>query len=243
MTTNPSAADTTRVLFLHHSVGRYILSRGGLRSLLASQLPSAELWDHDYNKFGLSDSDGNPCGRSFPMPDDDTDPPGLLTFLGGLDAGVRDYAHEVLGFDVLVMKSCYPNNSVGKADQHHRLYETYREMHAIAERLPMQVVLATTPPLAPERTNATQRRYARETATWLNEHWTGPNTRVAGVFEALAAPRGRFAGALDWSARRPWPMDSHPGQRGCRRAAEVVAEAIVAAAAARWETPRGKGST
>jgi hypothetical protein len=42
----------TRCLFIHHSVGRNLVSDGGLRAELAGVMPDLELWDHDYNRIG-----------------------------------------------------------------------------------------------------------------------------------------------------------------------------------------------
>ncbi len=70
-----------KLFFLHHSTGRYLLAQGEVRQLIAghnaSQGTSLELWDHDYNPIGLADATGSVIGRSYDIPNDDTDPVGL----------------------------------------------------------------------------------------------------------------------------------------------------------------------
>ena len=233
--------NSPRILFVHHSVGRLILSRGGLRQQLAARIPSSQLWDHDYNKFGLSDGSARSQGRSFPIPDDNTDPDGLVELLRRAGTG-HDLAEEFCSFDIVVLKSCYPNNAIASDEAEKRLRITYRLLLEAAVGLPIQVVLATSPPLAPERTNKEERERAVRTAEWLTRSWRGPNARVADIFSAISFPDGPFKGGLAWTARRPWPMDSHPGHRGCAQAAAVVVDALVEAALTAAKADADEGS-
>src|SRR5689334_14146151 len=97
-----------KALFVHHSVGRYIIARGGLRQRLSESASGRgleiDLWDHDYNKFGLSDGAGNRLGRGFPIPGDNTDPDGLLELFRQANQGAP-FATELHSFDLVLTKS------------------------------------------------------------------------------------------------------------------------------------------
>lgn len=77
----------TTAPFIHHSVGQQIIQEGGLRQKLSAGIPSLGLWEHDYNEQGLSDGAGLPLRTSLPIPDENTDPDGLLATLSGMEAG------------------------------------------------------------------------------------------------------------------------------------------------------------
>ena len=214
-----------RALFIHHSVGRQLLQEGELRERARELVPALELWDHDYNEIGLSDGSGRRLGRAFPIPDDDTDPPGLLRFLQGV-AGDASYAEEVRAFDVLVVKSCFPTNAIDSEAAASALRETYLHLRELAAELPLRTVLVSSPPLVAESTSGAQRRRARELAAWLAQRWPGERTDFADLFTALAAPSGPFAGSLRLPYRLRRLRDSHPRQAGCHAGAAVVADAL-----------------
>lgn len=221
-------------LFIHHSIGRQLLE-GGLRDRLAAGPQPVRLWDHDYNEIGLTDPDGRPVG-SFPVPDDDTDPPGLVRLVEALGSGRL----EVPEHDVLVLKSCFPNNAVGSDDEAARLRETYVALQAAARRLPAHVLLLSTPPLVRESTSTAQARRAADTAAWLRETWAGPGLGFADLFGALSYRGGPLRGTLRTAYRARRPRDSHLSPAGARAGAAFVAEAIRDAtlAARRPSTPR-----
>lgn len=218
-----------RVIFLHHSVGRYLIRDGGLRARLADGSPPLELWDHDYNTLGLSDASGTSVGRAFPLPGDDTDPPALLGLFTANDAVTLAARRQVLEFDVVAMKSCYPNSAIGDDAQLASLRSTYQALiSALATISGRQFVLLTSPPLIPLRTNSSQGRRARALADWLADTAaSGPaNVRVLDLFDRLAEPMDAAqANRLRRYYRRRLPVDSHPN----RRAGREVAESIVAA--------------
>ena len=212
----------TSVLFIHHSIGRQIIG-GGLRAELQSGSESLVLWDHDYNEIGLTDPAGNRVGRSFPIPDDDTDPRGLLTVLEGL-AGAATW--DVPEHDVLVAKSCFPNNSLRSDGQVAELRKTYEAMRSAALELPQTVLLLSSPPLVVESTGGTERRRAEEVARWLDTRWCGPGLAYGNLFAALSYRSGPFTGALRTAYRARRPRDSHLSAAGSRIGARFVAEAI-----------------
>jgi nucleotide-binding universal stress UspA family protein len=226
-----------RILLLHHSVGRYLIRDGDLRSRLALGDPPLELWDHDYNKFGLTTATGEKT-VAFPIPGDDTDPPGLLRLFAGDDAEARAAREQALAFDVIAMKSCYPNSGIADEADLEVMMATYRDLlAALAGIGRRQFVLLTSPPLAPLRTNSAQGRRARSVAAWLAGPAAAdiPNVRVFDLFDRLAEPPGADqSDRLRKIYRRRLPFDSHPNIRAGRDVGpEMIATLQEAARAAR----------
>lgn len=208
---------SAKALFVHHSVGRLIIDRGGLRTNLRNLPNSIELWDHDYNKYGLSDGSGVRLGRSFPVPADNTDPDGLLTLLRAFSPG-GSLESELASFQVLLIKSCYPNSRVDSDSKFESLTRTYSDLREVASALDIDVVLVTTPPLAREKSTSAQRSRAVALASWLGQYWPGDGLHIADIFSVLISEDGALAPDL----RRFVPFDSHPNDRGARVAAQVI---------------------
>lgn len=212
-----------RLLFVHHSVGRHIIHEGGLREKLASVNPDIELWDHDYNAIGMSDGDGRPSPEhTLPVPNDDTDPPGIEQFLRSM-ADEPEFAEKLSHFDGLVFKSCYPNSDIQSAAALATLREIYERVAQLSEEVQPQVVLVTSPPLVAERTTRGNAGRARDLAHWLLSTLPNRGVPVIDLFGTLAAPDGFLSGTLRLSYRKPWPLDSHPNGRGSQAGASLLA--------------------
>jgi len=215
----------TTGLFIHHSVGRQIIQEGGLRQKLSAAVPSLQLWDHDYNEPGLSDGSGSPLGRSFPIPGDNTDPDGLLAILRGIEAG-EPWAEDAKTFDVLILKSCFPNNNIHSDAAATSLRALYQEMREVALALPLAVLLVASPPLVLEATLPGQKARAADLAAWLGSHWTGPRLAYANIFETLSYRSGPARGTLRLPYRLRRPRDSHLTVAGAEAAAAAIVPAL-----------------
>lgn len=218
-----------QILFIHHSVGRYLIRDGGLRDLLAAQtrLPgvTVELWDHDYNKLGLTDGQGHQLETAFPLPGDDTDPSALARLFAGGDAEAAAARGKMLEFDLIAMKSCYPNSAIRSDADMDALKMVYAGLLGSLSALPgYRFLLLTSPPLAPLRTKGDDGHRARNVADWLVAEADGiPNVRVFDLFDRLAAGRAdRHADRLARPYRRLLPVDSHPNVRAGREIGPAV---------------------
>jgi hypothetical protein len=222
-----------RALFVHHSVGGQLLRQGRLRDQLAELAdaggPVVELWDHDYNQVGLSDATGTRLGRAFPVPDDDTDPPGLLRLVQGED-GAAPYLAELTGFDLVLMKSCFPNNRLRTDQDATALRQTYQALFGtLGQWQSTHAVLLTSPPLHPRHTTRAEAARARELASWLLETRRPDNVGVFDLFGVLAARDGAQAGMMRKDYRRRFRLpDSHPNDRGAQDAAAALTDYLTA---------------
>ena len=217
----------TTALFIHHSVGSQIIHQGGLRQKLSAAVPSLELWDHGYNEAGLADGSGSPLGAAFPIPHDDTDPGGLLAVLQGIAAG-EPWAGRARTFDILILKSCFPNNAIVSEAAATSLKALYREIREVALALPQAVLLVSSPPLVLDATRPGQAARAADIAGWLGSHWSGPHLGYANIFDVLTYRSGPAAGTLRLGYRRMRPRDSHLSAAGAQAAARANVPAVQA---------------
>ncbi len=217
----------TTALFIHHSVGSQIIQEGGLRQKLSAAVPSVELWDHGYNQPGLADGSGSPLGTAFPIPDDNTDPGGLLAILQGITAG-EPWAERARAFDVLILKSCFPNNAIGSEAAATSLKALYQEIREVALAMTQAVLLVSSPPLVLDATRPGQPARAADIAGWLGAQWTGPNLGYANIFDVLTYRSGPAAGTLRLRYRRVRPRDSHLSVAGAQTAARAIVPAVQA---------------
>jgi hypothetical protein len=206
-------------------VGQQIIHDGGLRAKLSADIAALELWDHDYNQLGLSNAAGSPLGISFPIPGDNTDPHGLLTILRGIEAG-EPWAERTRTFDVLMLKSCFPNNAIHSDAATTSLKGLYQQMREVAMALPQAVLLMSSPPLVLEATRPDQAARAADIAAWLGSHWTGPRLGYANIFDTLTYHCGPARGTLRLRYRRKRPRDSHLGVAGAEAAARAIVPAV-----------------
>jgi hypothetical protein len=215
----------TTALFIHHSVGQQIIHEGGLREKLSAGIPALELWDHNYNEVGLSNGSGSPLGISFPIPGDNTDPDGLLAILRGVELG-EPWAERARTFDVLMLKSCFPNNMIDSDATAASMKRIYQHLREVATALPQAVLLMSSPPLVFESTRPDQVARAGDIAAWLGRNWTGPRLGYANIFDTLTYHSGPARGTLRLRYRRKRPGNSHVSVAGAEAAARTIVPAL-----------------
>ena len=99
----------TKIIFLHHSTGRLLLLLGRVRNLLKTKNEEVginyELWDHDYNRMGLTGPTGKRLNVSFEIPQDNTDPDGLdVLFAQEVHNHADNALSYLLKFNVAIFK-------------------------------------------------------------------------------------------------------------------------------------------
>jgi len=213
-----SAEPLTNLFMLHHSTGRNIIQEGDVREWIADYNAGHgtqfDFWDHDYNYIGLSNPNGAYTGDSYAIPDDNTDPDGLLT-LWTTPNGARDQIlanHQVIAF-----KSCYPASNIETDDEMWMRFYWYTQMRDVFDQYPEKVfVVMSQPPRHRLATNADEARRARAFANFIKS-----DTYLAGhdnvvcidLFNELANPDDGSATAnmLRYEYERShYDEDSHP---------------------------------
>jgi hypothetical protein len=211
-----------KCLFVHHSVGHNIIRDSGLRErCLAAQI---ELWDHDYNRIGITGPESQRLD-ALPIRNDNTDPDGLLDFVSRAqtDETSKEWGF-VREFDLLILKSCYPNNKIPDDESQRKLEDLYAELIPRMSSLPLSAILVTTPPLRAMCTSPAAARRARAIQSYilgLGDH----SVEIVDLFGMLATDRGRLAGRY---AETLHPRDSHPNRRASRLAGNAIFERLVA---------------
>lgn len=227
----------TKVLFIHHSVGRALLLRGRLRQRIAAAAgPEIELWDHDYNRRGLWDGQGRRL-PAFPIPKDNTNPDGLFTMWAMASTG-DPIVNRLREFDLVVMKSCFPNSQIKSDQALEDLRSGYVRMASHASEVGIPIALLTTPPIRTgimtTRTNAAR---AADLAGWLSSE-ESPIERVFDLFSRLSVqdPNDRNFGRLRPEFTNRMLLDSHPNWDGSTSVAEDLSQFIVRSARAAQQT-------
>jgi len=246
----PRQDDNLRIIFLHHSTGRNLIRQGGLRDLIAKRNEREgthyEFWDHDYNEIGLTGPSGQRMDESFEVPDDNTDPDGLdRLFSQPVHNPPNNALSRLLGFDVILFKSCFPVSAVRSRSQLEQYQRHYRSISKTMSQHPGNLfIVMTQPPLvawpfnqtifpsSEKWTNAADARRAREFSQWLvsQDFLDGlPNVATFDLFDLLAEP--------DTSRRQPnmlrakyrsgrLGLDAHPNADANRAIAPILVDAL-----------------
>lgn len=212
------AEPLTNLFMLHHSTGRNVIVEGDVRTWIddynQAEGASFEFWDHDYNDIGLTGPDGDNLETSYDIPNDNTDPDGLLE-LWTTDNGARDLIlanHEVIAF-----KSCYPASDIESDAELETRQAWYLSMRDVFDQYPEKVfVVMSQPPLHRLVTNKAAADRARAFANWLasDAYLAGhDNLACIDLFNELAAPDdgSDTANMLRYEYERSHSgTDSHP---------------------------------
>ena len=225
-------AETVSVLFLHHSVGRYLIQRGDMRAILKES--GIAFWDHDYNHIGLTRPDGESAGYSYLIPDDNTDPDGLeRLFTQRVYDRPWNALSGLMQHDVILFKSCFPASRIASEDQLEAYKDHYLIIRDFADQHPEKLFIALTmPPLNPAATDLETAARARAFASWLasDEYLAGhPNLQTFDLFDALAEedPSRQDFNMLRQEDRAG--EDSHPTPSADQRVGPQLAAFIVEA--------------
>lgn len=183
-----------RILFIHRSVGNNLLKDGHLAELLQAEASKAGI------VINFQDINNN---KQKGVPGDDTKPVDYLEY----------FKNNKRDEDLVIIKSCYPNNAIDSDVTLNKLKETYQEIaDAFIKRSAGRLLILTTPPLRPSRTTTAQAKCARSLATWLV---TLKHNRVSvfDFYDLLAeSASGKEANTLKQRFRRWAPWDNHPNK-------------------------------
>jgi hypothetical protein len=185
----PTEGSGISIIFLHHSCGQNLIDQGGVREGLSAR--GYRFFDHGYNGDGLRLADGTYTGTNFDVPDDNTDPSGLaVVFAQPLHTPADNTFSHLMQYDVIMVKSCFPNSNIGSDEQLDEFKSYYLSMRDRMDQYPDKTfIVVTQPPQVPGSSNPEEARRARALANWLvsDEYLSGhPNVFVFDFFDKLA---------------------------------------------------------
>lgn len=213
-----------RVLFLHRSVGENLINDGKMYGLIAVH-GDDELSDFNQNTSVLRDAKSS-RKTDMVMPGGNTTPRDFAAlFRDDFQSPLKDC---VMGFDVIVIKSCYPNSNIKSSDGLHEIQNYYRSIaQYFAQHTDKQLVILTSPPLIPLLTRRANATRARELAYWLSHTKLGENVSTFNLFDELANDSGTQPNMLRREYRRVLPFDSHPNKLASQTIAPKLIQFIV----------------
>ncbi len=217
------------VLFIHRSVGRNLIADGKLYQLAATISPTFALSDYDQNVDVLRDSAAMPRKLGFTFPGGDTTPTAYAAiFSDSVNANYQPILDWALGYDVIVIKSCYTSANIQSDEQLRADEQAYLSVAKFFSTRPdKQLIILTTPPLRHFKTSRAAAERARQLATWLATQSFGPNIFVFNLFDLLANPQeSTNPHTLYAKYCRLWPFDSHPNAKASQAIAPLLAEFI-----------------
>lgn len=209
-----------KALFIHRSVGQNLIDDGTLRSLIQQQSLDIELDDYNQNTDTLTtNTSSQKAGLDFP--DNDTKPSSLAAIFGSADKNAfRPILELVARYDIVMVKSCYPNSDIKNTDELRALQESYQTIMKFFASSNQRLIIMTSPPLRPWRTSSVNAARARTLNNWLAETVPARNIRVFDFFDLLANPtEHRQANTLRKQYRRILFLDNHPNKKASKMAA------------------------
>lgn len=205
-----------KALFIHRSVGHNLIVEGNLPELLGKH--GIELDDYDNNSGTLTKANGSALSNAITIPGNNTNPDNLEQYFINWDTILDNY-------DLIIIKSCYPNSHIKNGDQLKKIQESYQTIFEVFKAHRKQLILLTSPPLRPLFTNQQEATLIGKLDEWLvgNE---ATYVRVLDFHALLANSRGKHRSMLRREYRRWLPFDNHPNKKANQQIAPLVAEFI-----------------
>jgi hypothetical protein len=227
-----NAGDFRDIVFLHHSVGTNLIDEGGVRELFNQA--GYKFWDHGYNWQGLRDPSGKNTGYSYNVPNDNTDPDGLVAIFAQPAYGLPlNTFSGLLEHQVIAFKSCFPASDIQSDEQLAQRKQWYLGIRDVMDKHPDKLfIVVTQPPLVPAETKREYASRAHAFADWLNsdEFLKGhPNVVTFDLFSQYAE---NDPGSPDYNMLRTDyrnGVDSHPNKAANQTVAPVFVDAVIKA--------------
>lgn len=208
-----------KILFIHRSVGNNLIQDGDVYELMKSH-DSVRLSDFNQNTGVLRDNTGNK-DTDMKMPGGDTHPENYARlFSNGHSSALKTF---VMNFDIVIIKSCYPNSNIKSGKELEQIKEYYTSITKFFVKANKKLLILTSPPLSPTSTNPENATRARQLALWLSDQSFGVNIDVFDFFDLLAAQDNMLRKAF----RRLIWLDNHPNKKASMEIAPKLVNQIV----------------
>lgn len=214
-----------RALFLHRSVGQNLIDDGALRNLILENGIALKLDDYNQNTDTLTTASGKQkLGLHFP--DNDTKPESLAQIFGPTgSSALRPILELVARYDVVILKSCYPNSDIKNNEELKALQKSYQTIAGFFADNKQQLVIMTSPPLRSWHTSSINAARARTLNDWIKQTIVTENIHTFDLFGLLANPTTHpHANTLQKQYCRFLFFDNHPNTKASRLAASAFVD-------------------
>jgi hypothetical protein len=202
-----------KVLFIHRSVGSLLIHNGYVYELLKPYESSISFSDYNHNLGNLTSFKGQKH-LGYVFPGENTNPENLAKLFSEPNEETQKILDWIAGYDVVVLKSCYPNSDIKSDDELGKIKDYYKHIFKYFTNSKQQLGILTSPPLRPLVTKPDRAKRARELANWLASTSFGSGIKVLNFFDLLAEPEiDKHANTLRKEYRHKMAFyDSHPNK-------------------------------
>ena len=153
-----------KILFIHRSVGENAIVQGSLYSKLSQTSIDLEFSDFNQNTSVYRDMLDSK-NTDFKMPGENTRPKDYSSLFSGKHSKLLDF---VLDFDIIIIKSCYPNSNIKNKSELEQIKSRYSDISKFfIGKTDKKLIILSSPPLQPLMTSRSNANKARELAVWL----------------------------------------------------------------------------
>lgn len=198
-----------KILFIHRSVGENLIIDGELYKKLKN-IPNIDFNDYNVNTKILHSKESS---QKFMLnfPNNNTTPKDY-SMLFNKNTNYQKTRDFIQQFNTVIIKSCYPNSNIKDNQELENIKDYYTQISSFFNNLPNQLIIVTSPPLVPLKTNLQNAKRARDLSNWLTNNNFGNNISTFNLFDQLAETNGKNTNMLKKQYRRLLPFDSHPNK-------------------------------
>lgn len=217
-----------KVLFVHHSIGRYCIENG-LRSRLEQCRVAVELWDVDYARYGVHDEKGKSVATSdIRVPDDNTNPDGLGVFVERVLLSSPQRGSAIGSqFEAVILKSCYTGARIRTDEVLKNYIESSRRMVERLDAAAYPTLVLTPVPDSPVYSSSATARRALEYAQSVTSIVAAEGAVRVINLHTLLADRNGF---LLPQFRKLGGLNAHPNAEGITALIDIITSGISALA-------------
>ncbi|MBP9820760.1 hypothetical protein KBC85_01320 [Candidatus Saccharibacteria bacterium] len=197
-----------KILFIHRSVGENLINDG---KIYQNFISNSNIDFNDYNvntKILRNKYDSKKLLLDFP--NNNTTPKDYSELFN--NTNYQNTIDYILSFNTVIIKSCYPNSNIKTNQELIKIKDYYTKITSYYSNLPNKLIIVTSPPLVPFKTNSQNAKRAKELSNWLTNSNFGGNISTFNLFNLLAEKDGKNTNMLKKQYRRLLPFDSHPNK-------------------------------
>jgi hypothetical protein len=202
-----------KVLFIHRSVGRNLIKYGYVYNLLRQYEGRIDFFDYDHNNGVLSTANSHKK-LGYVFPGRNTYPQNLAQLFGAATTKTKPILDWIDGYDIVVLKSCYPTTKIKSDKELEQKKQEYRQIATYFAKSGQHLGLLTSPPMKPRLTKPEWASRARRLSKWMTGTNLGENVKVFDLFDLLSADENeKDAHTLRKDYRRLLFFDAHPNRK------------------------------